>query len=185
MAVVKAARVFGWITRNVLPGAFTTLGYAQETYGPVLKDGGLPLFSSGTTDLDQCGKLEMLEEVITIAAAATSNSANTALLPANSEILCIRGMTIVTTTTATTYSVGEATTAARFGSGYSFTVPSVGSPGWVYITHRQPANTNVQGSIQLADAGIRITPNATPGNALGRVLIQVIFIRWAAPIRVT
>lgn len=112
-----------------------------------------------------------ITELITLAAAATSDSVAD-LLPANALILGVTARVTVTTPTTATLSIGDPTTAARFASGMAI---AAGTTQTSFIAFN-PANTNAAGPVQGSAAKIRITPNATPGNALGRVRVTVFYI---------
>jgi hypothetical protein len=180
MPPLKSARLFGWIARNFNPGYFTATGVANEIFGPPALNIGLPFFGP---DGEVFAKLEMHEELMVIGTGATTTSAKTDMLPINSIILAVRGINVVAIPTAATYNVQDNTTASRFGSAYPVAVPAIGSPGWIFIAHNQPANTNVLGPVQLANSPIVIDPNANPATNVGRVLVQVFFWRFSAIVR--
>lgn len=125
--------------------------------------------------------LQLLEETgnvpTTIAAAATSTTANTSILPANSLILMVIGRVTVAIPTAATFSVGSAGQATRFATGISTALNTT----FVAIDQFNPANAAGADPRQAAAAGILITPNLTPGTAVGRVALQVIALTGIPP----
>lgn len=116
-------------------------------------------------------------ELLTIAAAAsTDSSAN--LLPADAviEAVVVRVTTVIPT--AATFTVGDPTTAARFGTGISVAANTTKS----CIDHWSGAVTTLAaGPSQAAAAKVRITPNLTPGAATGVVRITVFYRQFVAP----
>jgi hypothetical protein len=136
------------------------------------------LFGSETRGYNPVIKYGVKEELMTIAAAATSDSALATLLPANSLILAVIGRVTVAIPTAATFLVGDATQTARFASG----VAVAANTTFVQNLHWNPtvatANLGLQ---QSADARIRITPNLTPATAVGRVALQVAYLTFTAP----
>jgi hypothetical protein len=115
-------------------------------------------------------RFQMLEELMTIAAAANSTSANTSILPANSLIHVVMGRVTVAIPTAATFTVGDASQAARFASGVAV---ALGTTFTGFLHWNPSVASDALGPRQTANAGVRITPNATPANANGRVALQV------------
>jgi len=115
-------------------------------------------------------------ELLTIAAAATTDTTGN-LLPANAiiEAVVVRVTTIIPT--AATFTVGDATTAARFATGVSVAADTTA----VGLLHRNPDVAAAAGPVQTTAAKIRITPNAQPAAATGVVRIEVFFSRFVAP----
>jgi hypothetical protein len=131
--------------------------------------------STGVTAL--AVMFQLLEELLSLAAAATSDTAAN-LLPANSIIHHVLGRVTVTTTTTATFSVGDPTTAARFAAGIAIAATTT----FVGQTHWSGASTTLaNGPSQAAAAKVRVTPNATPGNSNGRIAIQVFSETGIAP----
>lgn len=155
------------------------------TRNPCLQDGrifGL-LAPTNNADLTNTGPqtlaagLQVTEELLTIAAAANSNTVGL-LLPANSLILAVLARVTVAIPTATTFQIGDATTAGRFATGVAVAVNTTA----VGILHWSGAVTTLAaGPSQAAAAAIRVTPSATPGNANGRVRLQVVSMVFTAP----
>jgi hypothetical protein len=113
-------------------------------------------------------------ELLTIAAAASTDTAAN-LLPANSiiESVVVRVTTVIPT--AATFTVGDATIAARFATGVSTAANTTA----VGLTHSDLTGTS--GPKQVSAAKIRITPNASPGAATGVVRITVFYRTFVAP----
>lgn len=110
----------------------------------------------------------VMEEVLTVAAAATSDTAAN-LLPANSLIHAVLGRNTVAIPTAATYTVGDATQAARFASGVAVAAGTT----FVGFLHWNPAVASDNlGPRQTADAKLRVTPSLTPANNSGRIALQ-------------
>jgi hypothetical protein len=115
-------------------------------------------------------------ELVTIAAAASTDTTGD-LLPADAviEAVVVRVTTVIPT--AATFTVGDATTAARFATGVAVAAGTTA----VGLLHRNPADADVAGPVQAAAAKVRITPNASPGAATGVVRVEVYFSRFIAP----
>lgn len=115
-------------------------------------------------------------ELLTIAAAATTDTTGN-LLPADAiiEAVVVRVTTVIPT--AATFTVGDATTAARFATGVAVAADTTS----VGLLHRNPDVAAAAGPVQSAAAKVRITPNTAPGAATGVVRVQVYFSRWIAP----
>lgn len=138
----------------------------------------LSWYGSSTRGLNKVGAIGVKEEVLTIAAAATSTTVSTSLLPANSLILAVIGRVTVAIPTAATFTVGDATTAARFASGIAVAL----STTFVGFTHWSGAITTLAaGPSQAANAAILVTPNLTPANANGRLALQTIYLQFTPP----
>lgn len=107
-------------------------------------------------------------ELVTIAAAATTDTTGN-LLPANAiiEAIVLRVTTVIPT--AATFTVGDATIAARFATGIAVAANTTA----VGLTHVDQTGTS--GPKQVAAAKVRITPNLTPGAATGVVRITVFY----------
>lgn len=114
-----------------------------------------------------------ISESITLAAAATTDS-TADLCPANSIILSVtwRITSDITGVTSTTLSVGDPTTAARFGTGTVFTAGTTG----IGITHMSGASTTAAtGPTQGTAAKLRLTLSGggdnTPSGGVVRVTV--------------
>lgn len=111
--------------------------------------------------------LVVLSEEITVAASATTDSTQN-LLPANSLIVAVSVRTNAAMTTAVNYDVGDAAVSAtRFHTDVLDTVATTAV--WTGA------------SAQAAAAKIRLTPNATPGAADGKVRVVVFALVFGAP----
>lgn len=115
-------------------------------------------------------------ELVTIAAAATSTSVGD-LLPADSIIEAVNVRVTVVIPTAETFTVGDGTSAARFGTGIAVAADTTN----VGIVQHNPANADTAGPVQAAAAKIVITPSAQPAAATGRVRVQVFYSHFVSP----
>lgn len=117
-------------------------------------------------------------ELLTIAAAATTDS-SASLLPADSIIQAVVVRVTVVIPTAATFTVGDPTTPARFATGVAVAAGTTA----VGLIHMSGASTTLAtGPSQVSAAAIRITPNLTPATATGVVRIQVYYSKFVAPI---
>lgn len=114
-------------------------------------------------------------EEVTIAAAASTDSAVN-LLPAGSQILAVTCRVTVVIPTAATFSLGDATTPSRFKTGIAVAAGTT-AIGLDHVGHTTAAASPKQD----AAAKIRITPNATPGAATGKVRLTVWYQQFTAP----
>lgn len=139
----------------------------------------LSWFGSSTRGYNKVGAIGVKEELLTIAAAATSTTASSSLLPANSLILAVIGRVTVAIPTATSFAVGDATTAARFTTGIAVAANTT----FVGITHWSGAITTLAaGPSQAANAAIVVTPaGGTPANNTGRLALQTIYLQFTPP----
>jgi hypothetical protein len=114
-------------------------------------------------------------ELLTIAAAASTDTTGN-LLPANSiiEAVVVRVTTAIPGPAAT-FTVGDATIAARFATGVTINA----GDSAIGITHVDQTGTS--GPKQVAAAKVRITPNTTPGAGTGVVRIVVFYRTFIAP----
>lgn len=115
------------------------------------------------------------EEVTLSTAGATTDSVAN-LLPANAEILAVTARTTTTITTAVNFTVGDATTAARFVG--TNTGVAAGSTV-VGLAHRQPDVAATAGPVQETAAKVRITCDTTPG--AGKIRLTVYYRLYVAP----
>lgn len=139
----------------------------------------LAWYGSSTRGYNKVGAIGVKEELLTIAAAATSTTVSTSLLPANSLILAVIGRVTVVIPTATSFAVGDATTAARFATGIAVAAGTT----FVGITHWSGAITTLAaGPSQAANAAIVVTPaGGTPANNSGRLALQTIYLQFTPP----
>lgn len=162
-------------TRNPVLRAGQFFGLLGATSRPA---GTLTSDPNSNAVATMAGAFGVGEELVTIAAAASSTSASATLLPANSLILAVLARVVVAIPTAVTFTIGDATTAARFATGVAVAINTTA----VGITQWSGASTTLaNGPSQVAAAGVKITPSATPGTAVGRVRIQVVYIQFTAP----
>lgn len=113
-------------------------------------------------------------ELLTIAAAATTDTTGN-LLPANAIIEAVNVRVTTVIPTAATFTVGDATIAARFATGVAVAAGTTA----VGLTHVDQTGTS--GPKQTAAAKVRITPNLVPGAATGVVRITVFYRSFVAP----
>lgn len=125
---------------------------------------------SSTTIPELAVQFRLLEETITIAAAATSTGTGN-LLPANSIIHPFGGRVTVTIPTAATFGVGVTGSATRFATAIAVAAGTT----FAALNHWSGASTTLAlGPSQVSLGQVLITPNATPANANGRVVLQVL-----------
>lgn len=125
-------------------------------------------------------RIQLLEEDITVNAVTEDSVAN--LLPANSIILavCYRVITAISGGDATAFSIGDATTPARFASGVARAVDTNG----VALTHMHGVvSTTATGPTQTAAAAIRLTATGGTPTAptAGVVRVTVIALTFTSP----
>jgi hypothetical protein len=114
-------------------------------------------------------KLQRLEESITLSTGGTTTNSSANLLPANSLVLGVSARITTTITTATDWSVGDGTTAARFSSANSTLTSGTTSVG---LNHWKGAvSTDATGPTQTSAATLRITTTGTPGAGVIRVIV--------------
>jgi hypothetical protein len=119
-------------------------------------------------------KVQRLEESITLSTGGTTTNSSANLLPANSLILHVAARVTTTITTATDWSVGDGTTAARFSSANSTLTAGTTSVG---LNHwKGNVSTEATGPTQTSAATLRITTTGTPGAGVIRVIV------WSIPI---
>lgn len=116
-------------------------------------------------------------ELLTLATGATTTNTTANLLPAGAIIEAVVTRVTTAITTATTFSVGDATTAARFSaSAGGLTAASTR----VGLQHQQGSvTTDAAGPVQTAAAAVRITTDVTPG--AGVIRITVFYRQFVAP----
>jgi len=126
--------------------------------------------------LDLAGTVRgSISELITIGTGATTDSVAN-LLPANAIIEAVAIRVVAAIPTATTFTVGDPTTAARFATGVAVAVDTT----TIGVLHRHPdAASAAAGPVQGSAAKVRITPNSTPGSAIGRVLVTVFYRQYS------
>lgn len=118
-----------------------------------------------------------ISELMTVAAAASSTSV-AHLLPAGTIIDSVTLRVTVVIPTATSFTVGDGTTAARFGTGISVAAGTTNAS----ILQANPANTDAAGPVQTTDQHIVLTmAGGTPATATGRVRVVVFYRKFVAP----
>lgn len=110
-------------------------------------------------------------------AATTDTAAN--VLPAGALIKGIGFKVMTTITTATSYTIGDGTTAARFVASQSSGQLTAGATG-VGLQHWQGSvSTDAAGPVQATADKLRVTCNTTP--AAGALLFTVAYELYVAP----
>lgn len=113
---------------------------------------------------------ERFEEELTLSTGGATTDSSANLLPAAAIIEAVQYEVTASITTAASFSIGDATTAARFVSGA--TTLTTGQTGTGLLHWRGGVSTDATGPTQGAAAKIRITANTTPG--AGKVKVRVI-----------
>lgn len=116
-------------------------------------------------------------ELVTIAAAASTDT--TIDLPADSIIMAVTARVTTVIPTATSFSIGDPTTAARFKSGVSTAANTTA----VGIDHWSGAvSTLAAGPSQASAAKVRLTmAGGTPAANTGRVRVTIFYRQFVAP----
>ena len=118
-----------------------------------------------------------LSENLTLSTGGTTTDTSANLLPANAIIEAVTARITTTITTATDWSVGDATTAARFSSANATLTSGTTSVG---LNHRKGGvATDAAGPTQTSAAAVRITMTGTPG--AGAIRITVFYSQFIAP----
>lgn len=116
-------------------------------------------------------------EEITLSTSGTTTDSTANLLPAGSIILGVVARVTTTITTATDWSLGDGTTAARFAAANSTLTAGTTSIG---LAHWSGAiSTLAAGPSQAAAAKLRITTTGTPG--AGKIRVTVFALTHTAP----
>lgn len=116
-------------------------------------------------------------ELLTLSTGGTTTDTSANLLPAGAVIEAVCCRVTTTITTATNWSVGDPTTAARFSAANATLVSGTTSIG---LDHWSGAVTTLAaGPSQAAAAKVRITTTGTPG--AGVIRIVVYYRRFVAP----
>lgn len=99
-------------------------------------------------------------ELLTLSTSGTTTDTAADLLPANCTIEAVAARITTTIATATNWSVGDPTTAARFSSANSTLTAGTTSVG---LNHQQGSvTTDATGPVQTTAAKVRITTTGTP-----------------------
>lgn len=113
--------------------------------------------------------------VLSTGGATTNTSAN--LLPANSIIKATAHRVTTTITTATNWSIGDSTTAARFAAANSTLTANTTSVG---LAHMQGGiSTDATGPVQVSATTVRVTTTGTPG--AGAIRLVAFYEQFTAP----
>ena len=164
----------GGIT-STAPANARVVGQAKSTT-TLLITGERNYFRLATAN-DAYWERNVASEEITIAAAASTDSTAN-LLPANSLIEAVVCRVTALLPTAATFSIGDATQTARFGTGIAV---AAGTTNVGIIQHNPDLASADLGPVQAAAAKIRITPNASPAAATGKIRVSVFYSLFAAP----
>lgn len=119
----------------------------------------------------------VISELMTLSTVGTTTDSAANLLTADSIIEAVTCRVTTTITTATNWSVGDATTAARFSSANSTLTAGTTSVG---LNHQQGSvATDAAGPVQVTAAKLRITTTGTPG--AGAIRCTVFYTQFTAP----
>jgi len=124
----------------------------------------------------------MLSELVQINTVGSSTTDTTMTIPANSLVLgvTVRVTTTITGIDSTALEIGDATTAARFGSIAAFTAGTTG----VGLNHLQGGiSTDATGPIVTSATAVRLTLSGGTDNAAsaGAVRVTIHYISLTAP----
>lgn len=126
---------------------------------------GATLFGMSGANGQQFG-INMLTELTTIAAAATTDTA--IQIPAGANVLAASTRVTVAIPTAATYSVGISGVATLFATGVSVAVNTTNAG-------------LITGSVVTTAQAIRVTPNLTPGTNVGRLRVTIWYMLSTPP----
>lgn len=110
----------------------------------------------------------------TLSTIATTTDTGLSCLPANSIIDAVVYRITTTITTAASFTIGDATTAARFCSTQN--TLTAGTTGICFV---QADQTGAAGPRQAAAAKVRVTTNVNPGAGVIRLIVY--YHTWTAP----
>ena len=118
-----------------------------------------------------------ISELLTLSTAGTTTDTTANLLPANSIIEAVVARVTTTITTATSWQLGDPTTAGRFTNANSTMTAGTTDIG---LKHQQGSiATDATGPVQTAAAKVRVTTVGTPG--AGAIRITVFYRQFVAP----
>jgi hypothetical protein len=160
---VGATAPIGWSTTSdaggancdtclVRDGAASTLALTKVTGGPA--DQHFRIYGSNSGYAEH----GVASELITLSTSGATTDSVANLLPANAIIGPVDCRITTTITTATNWSVGDATIAARFAAANSTLTAGTTSVGLQHVDQ-----TGTSGPKQTAAAKLRITTTGTPG----------------------
>lgn len=135
--------------------------FLQNLYG-----GTSLLVSNGANG--QTVAINTLTELTTIAAAATTDT--TILMPANAIVIAVSTRVTVVIPTATTFTVGDSGSAARFST--AAVAVAAGSTD---------AGTKAGAYYNATALAVRLTPSSTPGAATGKVRVTISYFLATPP----
>jgi lysophospholipase L1-like esterase len=153
----------GWNFLNSAgAGSFSSIVTASDTG---------PFGSSASTASSAC---ETSYAPTTLSTGGTTTNTGVTCLPANSVIDAVVYRITTAITTATNFTIGDATIAARFCATQS--TLTLGTTG---ICFAQADQTGTSGPRQTAAAAVKITTTGTPG--AGAIRLIVYYHTWTAP----
>lgn len=118
-----------------------------------------------------------LSELVTLNTGGTTTDSVANLLPVGAIILGVTARITTTITTAANWSLGDATTAARFMAANSTLTAGTTAIG---MQHMQGSvATDAAGMVQTAAAKLRVTTNANPGAGVIRIVVN--YVQFVAP----
>lgn len=118
-----------------------------------------------------------IHESLTLSTSGTTTDTTANLLPANSLILGVTARVTTTITTATDWSLGDATIATRFASANAVMTAGSTSVGLNHLKGGVALDTT--GPVQVAAAKLRVTTTLTPG--AGVIRLTVFYMQFTAP----
>lgn len=107
-----------------------------------------------------------ISELLTLSIAGTTTDTTANLLPANAVIQGVIARVTTTITTATNWSLGDATIATRFSA-----ANSTMTAGTTQVGTKMADQTGTSGPIQTAAAKLRVTTTGTPGAGVIRITV--------------
>ena len=113
--------------------------------------------------------VSVLEELTTIAAAATTST--TIQIPAGAIVLAVSVRVTTVIPTAASMTVGDGTTAAKFNTGSNIAVAA----------GTTDVGTKAGPTYYASATSIVFTPNATPSGATGRVRTTIFYLQVTPP----
>lgn len=122
--------------------------------------------------------IQSISELITLSTSGTTTDSSTNLLPANSLLLGVVAYVQTTITTATSWQLGDGTTAGRFTAANATMTAGTTDIGKVHLTTGVASATT--GFWQASAAKLRITTVGTPGS--GKIRITVFYIPLTPPV---
>lgn len=149
----------------------------QTNAGRNLSETGAPAIIGTSSSNGQSYSIGAVHELITLNTAGTTTDSTNNLLPANSLILSVVARVTTTITTATNWSLGDATTSARFAAANTNLTAGTTSVGMQQMQGSVAADA--AGPVQTTAAKLRITTSGTPG--AGAIRVTVYYISFTPP----